>query len=315
MMTTFPTFHPAAQPPVPISSPILWLRVGISPASHARSPTLTQEHPEYMLSTGEFVMTGSSQAAALVSGDHCLAITTGAPPQPDDEIKCKLTSSAETGHQPGRGCWPTVRSSRGTDNVNATRASDPGCQSGVRQLRYWSIKLDLSDEEHLQGPAIVEGDGSASLPGLKKMVSLPAKAEKGLSKTRKWGVKDHIERPEPGHSRCRNRLRHQPFDWPQIYMQEKATIENLAQGPAALTQSRSAASSTTLPRQIQYTPRGHCYTPPTSDHPWNFSFKYNTLTLALLPATPSQDTRRQAELDLPQKGYIHILQLPAQGLV
>jgi hypothetical protein len=61
------------------------------------------------------------------------------------------------------------------------------------------------------------------------MVS-PEPSEKGLSKTRKWGVKDHIERPDRATPIAKS-TETAPFDWPQIYMQEKASIEKLAQEP------------------------------------------------------------------------------------
>jgi subtilisin family serine protease len=188
--------------------------------------TLTQEYPEYMLSTGEFVMTGSSQAAALVSG--IIALLLQLEPQLNaDQIKCKLTSSAEPAIN-GDGLLAYSPFQQGHGQVNAARAvtlGQSGC--GISDL---SIKLDLSNEEHLQGPAIVEADGTASLPGLKKMVSLRP-SEKGLSKTRKWGVKDHIERPDLATPTAEsNEI--PPFDWAQIYLYEKATIENLAQKPS-----------------------------------------------------------------------------------
>jgi hypothetical protein len=86
------------------------------------------------------------------------------------------------------------------------------------------ILRDMEGLEHFQGPAIVEEDGSVSLPGLRSMVS-PVPAEKGLSRTRKWGVKAHIERQDgPLEPTDKD-----PFDWPQIYLEEKARIEKLAQ--------------------------------------------------------------------------------------
>ena len=188
--------------------------------------TLTLEHPEYMLRTGEFVMTGSSQASALVSGIVALLLQLEPDLSPDD-VKCKLTSSAEPAiNQDGLLAYSPFQ--QGSGYVNATRAvtlGQRGCgDSGV------SIRFDLSDEEHLQGPAIVEADGSATLPGLKRMVS-PKPSEQGLSKTRKWGVKDHIERPDLATTAVES-TESPPFDWPQIYMQEKATIENLTQEPS-----------------------------------------------------------------------------------
>jgi len=188
--------------------------------------TLTQEHPEYMLNTGEFVMTGSSQAAALVSGIAALLLQLE-PRLSADELKCKLTSSAEPAiNRDGLLAYSPFQQGHG--QVNATRAVTLG-QGGCGNSAL-SIELDLSDEEHLQGPAIVEADGSASLPGLKKMVS-PEPSEKGLSKTRKWGVKDHIERPNLATPAAES-TEIPPFDWPQIYLHEKATIENLTREPS-----------------------------------------------------------------------------------
>jgi hypothetical protein len=60
----------------------------------------------------------------------------------------------------------------------------------------------------------------------------PQPSEKGLSLSRKWGVKAHIERaelppPDPHHER------EAPFDWYGIYQQEKAVIEELARQPGS----------------------------------------------------------------------------------
>ena len=52
------------------------------------------EQPEDMLRTGEFVLTGSSQASALVSGILALLLQLEPSLTPDD-IKCKLITSAE----------------------------------------------------------------------------------------------------------------------------------------------------------------------------------------------------------------------------
>ncbi len=188
--------------------------------------TLTQDHPEYMLSTGEFVMTGSSQASALVSGIVALLLQLE-PQLSADELKCLLTSSAEPAIN-RNGLLAYSPFQQGHGQVNATRAVTLGqTECGNSSL---NIERDLSNVEHLQGPAIVEADGSVTLPGLKNMVS-PEASEKGLSKSRKWGVKDHIERPDLA-APVAESTENPPFDWPQIYLQEKAAIENLAQEPA-----------------------------------------------------------------------------------
>jgi hypothetical protein len=62
------------------------------------------------------------------------------------------------------------------------------------------------------------------------MVS-PEPSEKGLSETRKWGVKSHIERiapavPDPESAYV------QPFNWQRIYALEKAALEKKARESA-----------------------------------------------------------------------------------
>ncbi|MEJ2531500.1 MAG: S8 family peptidase [Halioglobus sp.] len=182
--------------------------------------TLTKEHPEYMLHTGEFVMTGSSQASAVVSGLVALLLQL----EPDltpDEVKCKLISSAEPAiNRDGLLAYSPFE--QGYGYVNAGRTVTLGQRDcGDQGL---DIHRDMEGLEHFQGPAIVAEDGSVSLPGLRSMVS-PVPAEKGLSTTRKWGVKAHIERQDGPAEPPDN----DPFNWPQIYLEEKARIEKLAQ--------------------------------------------------------------------------------------
>lgn len=185
--------------------------------------TLTKEYPEYLLRTGEFVMTGSSQASAVVSGMVALLLQL----EPDltpDEVKCKLITSAEPAiNRDGLLAYSPFE--QGYGYVNASRAVTLGKRDCGNQAM--DISRDMEGLEHFQGPAIVAEDGSVSLPGLRSMVS-PIPPAKGLSRTRKWGVKAHIERleesPEPRNT--------DPFNWPQIYLEEKARIEKLAQdGP------------------------------------------------------------------------------------
>ena len=182
--------------------------------------TLTKEYPEYMLRTGEFVMTGSSQASAVVSGMVALLLQL----EPDltpDEVKCKLITSAEPAiNRDGLLAYSPFE--QGYGYVNAVRTVTLGKRDCGNQ--GMDILRDMEGLEHFQGPAIVEEDGSVSLPGLRSMVS-PVPAEKGLSRTRKWGVKAHIERQDgPLEPTDKD-----PFDWPQIYLEEKARIEKLAQ--------------------------------------------------------------------------------------
>lgn len=197
----------------------------VAPGGHITGITrpgssLTKDHPEYMLGNGDFVMTGSSQAAALVSGVAALLLQLEPDLSPDD-VKCKLTSSAEPAiNRDGLLAYSPFQQGHGY--INATRAitlGETGCGNADLDLQQ-----DLAMERHFEGPAIVEKEGMVSLPGLQQMLS-PLEAEKGASDTRVWGVKDHVERipadeiPPPG----------QPFEWQQMYERERRKIEKLAE--------------------------------------------------------------------------------------
>ncbi len=200
----------------------------VAPGGHITGLTrpgssLTKEHPEYMLHTGEFVMTGSSQAAALVSGVAALLLQLQPDLSPDD-IKCKLMTSAEPAiNQNGLLAYSPFQ--QGNGYVNASRAVTLG-QRGCGNADM-DIQQEMTGAGHSQGPAIVEEDGTASLPGLSEILS-PESAAKGLSKTRKWGVKAHIERNAPPVSIAAPPEGSHPFNWMQLYLQERDTIENLS---------------------------------------------------------------------------------------
>ena len=187
--------------------------------------TITLDHPEYALRTGEFVMTGSSQAAALVSGVAALLLQLEPDLSPDD-VKCMLTSSAEPAiNRDGLLAYsPFVQ---GKGQVNAKRAvtlGEKGC--GNNDL---DIEKDLAGIEHYQGPAIVLEDGGVSLPGLESMLS-PDPSPDGRSESRKWGVKAHIERGNPPLPE-QQLQQNTPFDWMRVYREEKSKIEDLARKP------------------------------------------------------------------------------------
>jgi serine protease AprX len=183
---------------------------------------LTRKHPGYMLRTGEFVMSGSSQASAVVAGMVALLLQLEPELSPDD-VKCMLMTSAEPAiNRDGLLAYSPFAQGHGYANVTrAVTLGQRGCGNADMPIR-----ADLEGGEHFQGPAIVDSEGSPSLPGLDLMVS-PEPTEKGASKSRKWGVKAHIERGgplliDPGQ---KNSSR---FDWQELYRQEKSAIENLA---------------------------------------------------------------------------------------
>ncbi|MEH6519436.1 MAG: S8 family peptidase [Halioglobus sp.] len=189
--------------------------------------TLTQEHPDYFLNTGEFVMTGSSQASALVAGIAALLLQLEPDLSPDD-IKCKLMSSADPAiNRDGLLAYSPFQ--QGSGYVSATRSitvGERGCgNTGLNLAR------DMDGTEHFQGPAIINAEGGTSLPGLDDMLSREI-PEKGLSSSRKWGVKSHIERPDYQWNATGDEASSaSPFDWKGIYLEEKAAMERLSEEP------------------------------------------------------------------------------------
>ena len=109
---------------------------------------------------------------------------------------------------------------QGSGAVNAVRAvtlGQRGC--GNKEL---NLASDIAGEQYFEGPAIIDEEGNASLPGLYRMLATEPSAD-GPSDNRKWGVKDHIERPDavaPAPDL--------PFQWLEIYLSERDLIEALS---------------------------------------------------------------------------------------
>lgn len=185
---------------------------------------LATEQPEDLLASGEYVSTGSSQAAALVSGIAALLLQLEPDLTPDD-IKCKLTSSAEPAiNRDGRLAYSPFQ--QGFGYVTASRAvilGETGCGNSDLDLH-----ADITGEDHYFGPAVFDEKGNASLPGFEDLIATQS-SEKGMSKTRKWGVKAHVERMDGALTEA-TPLDELPFDWRGLYLLEKATIERLARG-------------------------------------------------------------------------------------
>lgn len=185
------------------------------------------EQPEDILRTGEFVSTGSSQASAFVTGILALLIQLEPDLTPDD-LKCKLISSAEPAiNRNGKLAYSPFQ--QGYGYVTAIRAVTLG-ERGCGNLDF-DLQAELHGTQHFYGPTVVGDDGGPTLPGLETMLSsLPSK--KGMSKTRKWGVKDHVERLD-NETSYKSPPTASHIDWMDVYLKEKASIENLArQAPA-----------------------------------------------------------------------------------
>jgi hypothetical protein len=187
--------------------------------------TLTKEFPEYLLADGDFVMTGTSQAAALVSGLTALLLQI----EPDlspDEVKCKFMSSADPAiDSDGRLSYSPFEQGAGYVSIQrAITLGDSACgNTGL------DIAREISGDTHFEGPAILLDNGRATLPGLHEMIAMTP-PEKGQSDTRRWGIKAHIERDTASATPEDPNL---PFDWPGLYAEEKARMEALGKTPPA----------------------------------------------------------------------------------
>jgi subtilisin family serine protease len=180
------------------------------------------EQPEDILQTGEFVSTGSSQASAFVTGILALLLQLEPDLSPDD-LKCKLISSAEPAiNRNGKLAYSPFQ--QGYGYVTAARAVTLG-QRGCGNLDF-DLQAELENAQHFYGPAVVDDDGGPTLPGLQSILS-SVPSRKGMSKIRKWGVKDHIERLD-GDSNDESSLGSPVVDWMALYLKERAVIENLS---------------------------------------------------------------------------------------
>jgi hypothetical protein len=183
---------------------------------------LALEQPEDLLKSGELTSTGTSQAAALVSGIAALMLQL----EPDltpDELKCKLLTSAEPAiNADGKLSYSPFQ--QGYGFVSASRTvtlGDRECGTGGLD-----IAADIANQRHFYGPTLEDKDGEPTLPNLEKMVSREP-SKKGQSATRKWGVKAHIERLDPSTEETTG-LNIPGFDWLELYLQEKESIEDLS---------------------------------------------------------------------------------------
>jgi len=187
--------------------------------------TLSRDYPDYTLKTGEFVMTGTSQASALVSGMVALLLQLEPGLSPND-VKCMLMTSAEPAiNEDGLLAYSPFQ--QGSGYANVTRAITLG-QTGCGNEGL-DIEKDMSNTDHFQGPGIILEDGRTSLPGLREMY-LGNPSEKGLSTSRKWGAKEHIERDTLQLSPDKKSSDY-PFDWESVYKEEQLRIEELARTP------------------------------------------------------------------------------------
>jgi len=145
-----------------------------------------------------------------------------------NDLKCKLVTSAEPAiNRDGKLTYSPF--AQGYGLVTATRVVTLGRRECGSPKLEWGA--DIKNKRQFYGPAIVGEDGGPSLPGFKEMVSAQP-SENGLSENRKWGVKDHIERQDLQSSNVPP-SKEFPFDWQELYLLERSTIEALSKGESA----------------------------------------------------------------------------------
>lgn len=182
---------------------------------------LAKDNPNYILQSGEFVSTGSSQAAAVVSGMVALLLE-ARPELSNDDIKCLLKTSAEPAINKN-GKWAYSPFSQGAGYANVSRAITLGNTHCDQQLL--DIEAAVAGTETLMGPAERLPSGAPTLPGLAAMLDETATA-KGHSDNRRWGVTEHLNRLDPDIDLPQ--APGVPFDWAKVYAAEQARIQALS---------------------------------------------------------------------------------------
>jgi serine protease AprX len=139
----------------------------VAPGGHlsglmAFDTQIVQQHPEFHDGGRYFEMSGTSQAAGVVSGVAALILSQD-PSLTPDEVKCRLMDSAHTAlNSNGELAYSVFQQGAGAVNAkHAIESSTLDCaNSGM------DIAKDLSGEEHYYGPANVDSDGNFYIEGL-----------------------------------------------------------------------------------------------------------------------------------------------------
>lgn len=123
---------------------------------------IVMEHPEFHDGGRYFEMSGTSQAAAVVSGVVALMLTND-PTLTPDEVKCRLMASAHKAVKPdGTLAYSVFQQGAGIVNVNdALLSSASSCAN-----QALNIEQDLAGENHYFGPANINEDGNFYIEGL-----------------------------------------------------------------------------------------------------------------------------------------------------
>lgn len=138
----------------------------VAPGGHiwslmSTSARIAQEHPSYQNDGDYFTMSGTSQAAAVVSGAAALLLQ-AEPGLKPDAVKCKLMASARLAVDPkGRKGYSAFQQGAGLINAyDARYETRRDCAN-----RGLDIDKDLAGTEHYGGPARQDADGRYYLTG------------------------------------------------------------------------------------------------------------------------------------------------------
>lgn len=139
----------------------------IAPGGHisglmAFDSQIVTEHPEFHDGGRYFEMSGTSQAAAVVSGVVALLLTDN-PALTPDQVKCKLMASAySANNEDGTKRYSVFQQGAGLVSAYyAIASNEVNCANNTLD-----IAKDLNDEEHFSGPANINEDGNFYVEGL-----------------------------------------------------------------------------------------------------------------------------------------------------
>jgi len=139
----------------------------VAPGGHlsglmAFDTQIVQEHPEFHDGGRYFEMSGTSQAAGVVSGVVALMLTQDPTLTPDD-VKCRLMDSAHAAlNSNGELAYSVFQ--QGAGLVNAADALSSNASACANQAL--NITQDLAGNEHFFGPANINEDGNFYVEGL-----------------------------------------------------------------------------------------------------------------------------------------------------
>jgi len=139
----------------------------VAPGGHlsglmAFDTQIVQEHPEFHDGGRYFEMSGTSQAAGVVSGVAALILSQD-PSLTPDEVKCRLMDSAHAAfNDNGELAYSVFQ--QGSGLVNAADALTSTATACANQAL--DIAQDLESDEHFFGPSNINSDGNFYVEGL-----------------------------------------------------------------------------------------------------------------------------------------------------